>query len=162
MGVASLRVLPAMSEIQAGSRSSLGLSKRGLRIAAAVLGVLVLGVLILKLRIAQIRREAFEQTLAAVAAASVQTLLQQNSARTQRMAESVALAGGFGSVTFSDSQGNVLASSDRKLDHNLLQDMAKAGPKAVIRDEGGRMVGVTGVMLAENNKFGAIRIVSGP
>jgi hypothetical protein len=68
-------------------------------------------------------RETYAKGVNALSVAVTPTFLEQRPEKLQRLAQSIAEAGGFESVLFADADGKVLASTDTKLQGQTLRDL---------------------------------------
>lgn len=110
------------------------------------------------LRADQAKREALGQGLSGLSVTVREDVLRKDAGRLRLTATNVATAGGFASVTFTDANGNVLASTDGTLKGKTLDHMKKPPLNPEIKSVEGVQTMFKAVTLGEDNVIGGISV----
>lgn len=112
-------------------------------------------------RVATVRQSAFAQTADAVSAAVAQQALLKGAAL-QTTAQRIAEAGHFDSVTITDEQGLVVATTDRTRDGQTVPALVQGPLAAKVEVREGRLVAHRAVVLAGDTRVGGLELVARP
>jgi len=117
------------------------------------------------IRLNAVRRESFGRGVDGVAAAlaipvieTKSVRLENRTARLQSIVEAIKLAGQYDVMVVTDTNGNVLASTDTSLQGQTLKDMAEVKSPTTEKDADGFVEAVCAINAEGGNKVGALRI----
>ncbi len=127
---------------------------------AALILILLIGLIVWagNLHAESVRNETFARDLDALAAACVPVMLEQNLEHKKKLAASLADAGRFSEVTLTDGSGHVLASTNRTLERQSIEELQKPPVKAIIKRDQGRVTGFRAIAVGGDNAFAGIKI----
>ncbi|QYK53884.1 MAG: hypothetical protein KF824_03085 [Fimbriimonadaceae bacterium] len=111
------------------------------------------------MRTHQAKIAEIERSVDALSEAIEPTVLNNDPARLSRALLSIAEAGKYKSVTYSDNSGKILASTDQVRLGKKSDEMAKSPQKAKATNEKGSVVVRRAVILAGDTRLGNIEVV---
>lgn len=110
-------------------------------------------------RVEATRRQEIARGIQATASTLTFLVLDRNSQRKLRDAvDGIARAGNYSVVTIADANGNVLASTDRRLATTKVPGLSNAPLEARVETAPGRYVVTAAIALGGTNSIGALRV----
>lgn len=106
------------------------------------------------------RQNAIADQIDGLSKAMTPALLERDNVKLLRLVENISKAAGYESMTITDDEGKVLATTNRNSDFTVIKELSQAPLDAKTKKKEGNIVITRAITLGDDNVIGAMEIIT--